>query len=185
MYILQHNERHFCLFIYQAIFSCFIVAAILVFRSSLCAFFFCARVYHLYLPLILYKNCRCFHASECVEMCFDRRALVTWCANNCREEEKKNFINKKTVNIIHFASFHPNICALSHNNTFNIAVFNHFICQKPNVRAVLSQFRFIFNGMQQCSAIFNSIFVVCCVIPSAAFGRKFLCICLSLFLVKL
>lgn len=84
-----HTETAF-LFIYLLSAVFFLLLLFYFPLFVVCVFFCCLRIrrlraHHLYLPLVLYEKCRCFHASECVEMCFDCRALVTWCANNCKK----------------------------------------------------------------------------------------------------
>lgn len=126
----------------------------------------------LLLLFALYRIAARFHASECVEICFGCRALVTWCVNNCdewmneRTNEKKTNIykQKKTENIIHFASFRKQTLALAHTTTHTSSYVwklysnaHHFYLATSHVKNSIwctmlffHNFRFSFNGMQQC-----------------------------------
>lgn len=130
------------------------------------SFGFCCCVIHI-CCFVLYICCwyctksRCFHASECVEMCSQCRAsAIASCANIVKSIYKQ----KKTVNIIHFASFHT--CIDIHY------IFSHFTCQKLAIRCTILP-HFVSISME-CNNIVQ--FSTVCML--AAF---FACVCVCLY----
>lgn len=135
----------------------------------------------LFAILVLYEN-----AAVCTQLrwnvYFGLSLYLGVCATEvCKHCMKNVFINKKNdrkLNIIHFASFE---CVhtyrhMKRSSSQPLHIVKNSIADAP---CNSSTFRFIFNGMQQCSAIFNGIMPchslslsVCLFLsPSAVFFR--------------
>lgn len=120
----------------------------------------------LLLLFALYQIAARFHASECVEICFGCRALVTWCVNNCDEWMNERTNGKKEANIYkqkrqrilfilhHSANKHSLTLPFIHHRMSvkmhtNRSPFlsSHFTCQKLNLmhHVVLPQFSIQFQ----------------------------------------